>query len=195
MNSLPELILASTSPYRKELLARLSIPFKCVSPEIDEDSFKKDNPSPFLLAKKLAYAKAEKVFKTHPSAYVIGGDQVLAFNDIVFGKPGTEKIAMDQLLQLQGKTHQLITSVCLLTPQTTIEFSNIATMTMRNLTKEQIATYIRKDQPLNCCGSYKLESLGISLFEQIDCDDHTAIIGIPLLKLTDYLLINDFKIL
>jgi len=183
MTSLPKLILASTSPYRKELIEQLNVPFTCESPDIDEKSDQYNHLSAVELSQILAFAKADDIYNKNQDSFVIGGDQVLAFKNEIFGKPGTEEKAIEQLLKLNSNTHQLVTSICILGPATKIEFTNIARMTMKKLTKSQIESYIKKDQPLNCCGSYKLESLGKDLFEKIECDDQSAIIGVPLIQL------------
>ena len=144
MTSSPKLILASTSPYRKELIEQLNFPFTCESPDIDEKSDKYIHLSAAELAQILAFAKANDIYNKNQDSFVIGGDQVLAFKNEIFGKPWTEENAIEQLIKLNNDTHELITSICILGPATKIEFSNIATMTMKNLTNSQIESYVKK---------------------------------------------------
>lgn len=182
------LILASTSPYRASLLERLMLSFDKIDSEVDEDQFKEKISNPRELTKTLAFEKANSVFKKNPKAFVIGGDQVSLFGQEVLGKPGSFDRAVDQLMKLQGKTHQLVTSTCVLGPDSFEEnWTEITTLSMRKLSEEECASYVRKDDPLFCAGSYKIESLGISLFEKIEGEDQTAIIGMPLMRLTSVL--------
>ncbi len=182
------LILASTSPYRKELLERLHIPFEAKDSQVDEDPFKEDITDPMVLTKTLAYEKAKAVFQTHPQSYVIGGDQISLFEGEVLGKPGTKEAAVVQLRKVAGKSHELITSTCILGPNGFVyEWTNRTKLTMRELGLEEIKRYVEKDDPIYCAGSYKIESLGISLFDSIETEDSTAIIGLPLLELSKQL--------
>lgn len=182
------LILASTSKYRSSLLAQLGWPFESISPGVDEEQYKHNLDSPTQLAQVLAKMKAHAVFLQRPEACVIGSDQVCIFGNEILGKPHTKENAIDQLLKMQGKSHELITAVCLICPNSEIQFINKTTLHMRKLTKSEISKYIEADLPLDCAGSYKLESQGIKLFEKIEMDDHTAIIGLPLIQLTQQLL-------
>lgn len=194
-----KLILASTSPFRKSQLERLGVTFSTESPQVDEDQFKTEIITPNELAKQLAFEKANAVLQssltTHDKDFcIIGGDQVLAFQNEILGKPGSFKNACLQLEKLQGKEHQLITSICLLTKDQKIEHTSIAKMQMRSLTSEEIKSYIEKDQPLGCCGSYMLEEAGITLFESIHTEDYTSIIGMPLIFMTTALRELGFQI-
>ncbi len=179
-----KLILASASPYRKSLLERLGLPFECVASEVDEDQYKSEIKDAVQLTKTLAKAKAHSVLRSHPESFVIGGDQVSLFNEEVLGKPHTFEKACDQLQKLQGHNHQLVTATCLLGSQG-FEKTWVETieLTMRPLTHDEIKRYVEKDQPLDCAGSYKIEKLGISLFENIKGYDQTAIVGMPLMSL------------
>lgn len=178
-----KLILASTSPYRKELLNKLNLPFKSIAPNVDENLFKEKIDSPQKLAEVLAFEKAHCVFERE-GGYVIGSDQVLDLEGEILGKPGSFDKAKEQLTQMQGREHKLITSVCLISSDGIENFSVISTLKMRNLSSEQISRYLKFDTPYDCAGSYKMESLGISLFESIQTSDPNAIIGLPLIRLT-----------
>lgn len=179
----PNLVLASTSSYRRDLLARLGVPFACVSPGVNEDAFKSAQSTPQWLAEDLALAKARAVAERFPSAVVLGGDQVCACEGRILDKPGSAEKAREQLAFLQGKSHELITAVAVVHPTGVIPLCEIACLTMRRLSAAEIARYVNADQPLDCAGSYKLEALGVSLFDSIDAADHTAIIGLPLLAI------------
>lgn len=182
------LILASASPYRKALLERLHIGFEGIASEVDEDQYKEDIKDAVELTKALAKAKARSVYRTHQDAYVIGGDQVSLFNHEILGKPHIEENAIKQLLKLQGNSHELVTATCLLGPngheKTWVERIKL---TMRPMSESEIKRYVEKERPLDCAGSYKIEGLGISLFEKIEGHDQTAIIGMPLMSLASRL--------
>ncbi len=182
------MILASTSKYRGELLSQLGLPFSAIAPGVDEDAFKSSGVSPVELSRELAFRKAEAVFERHPHALVIGSDQVCTLEGEILSKPGTVDKAVAQLLKMQGKHHELVTAVCLLMPQKKIYFENRTRLFMRPLTDESIRAYVLEDSPLDCAGSYKLESRGIKLFSKIEMDDHTSIIGLPLIQLNNHLL-------
>ncbi len=147
------------------------------------------------IAETLSLEKAKEVQKSNLDAIIIGSDQVLSFEDEIFDKPMSEKKAIEQLSRLQGKSHQLITSFSVIKKEKVITETVIANMHMKKLENEQIINYVKKDMPLYCCGSYKLESLGISLFDKIECEDDTSIIGLPLLKLIKALESFDLKLL
>ncbi len=183
-----KLILASTSPYRAAQLQRLGLEFETCDPQVDEDQFKQAGYSPETLAETLALEKAKGISQQNPSAIVIGGDQLVSFEEKILGKPGTAERALEQLLSMQGKTHQLITAIAVLGPDFNKTHVNYTKLKMRPLDREAISRYIQFDQPLNCAGAYKLESQGITLFEEIDSTDHSAISGIPLMALTTLLL-------
>jgi septum formation protein len=183
------LVLASTSVYRRELLARLGLEFECVPPRVDESAIHAlfDAASARELAEHLALAKAVAVSRTHGDSTVIGSDQVCVCEDQILGKPGTPERAAEQLALLSGRQHQLITAVCLWQDGGTLRHTDVTTLTMRELSSGEIARYVMADQPLDCAGSYKLESLGISLFEGIQSADHTAIQGLPLVEVCQLL--------
>lgn len=183
-----QLILASTSKYRRALLAQLGWSFEAISPGVDEDQVKQDESNPSELAQILAKMKAEAVFLKRPESCVIGSDQVCVLGNEILGKPVTKEKAFDQLMKMQGRSHELITAVCLIYPEKQIQFINKTILHMRELTTVEINNYIEADLPLDCAGSYKLESQGIKLFEKIEMDDHTSIIGLPLIQLSKHLL-------
>lgn len=181
------LILGSTSSYRRILLERLRVSFTCVAPEVDETAIKNLNQSPLATAQELARRKAKSVFARHPKSVVIGCDQVAVLNNTLLDKPGDEATAIAQLREMRGKEHQLITSVAIAHADALIEFTDTTRLLMRPLTDSEISRYVQAEQPLDCAGSYKIEGLGIALFERIDSHDHTAIIGLPLMRLSSEL--------
>ncbi|MFN8791095.1 MAG: Maf family protein [Bdellovibrionales bacterium] len=179
------ILLASTSPYRKALLESLGVAFHTARPLIDEDVAKKDFPHPLEMAQGLARLKAESL--KAPDCVVIGGDQLVSLGEEILGKPHTEERALQQLLKMQGRTHEIITAVCVCTPETNIEFVDITRMSMKPLTSDELLEYIREDQPLDCAGSYKIEKSGRRLFSEIQSEDFSAIEGLPLRKLAEVL--------
>ena len=182
------LILGSTSKYRRELLSRLNLPFQCHAPKVNEDQFKSLGLSGIELAKTLAKEKALAVFKNHPNSVVIGSDQVAAIGDIILDKPGSVERAIEQLMTMQGQDHHLYTAVTLMHPELgEISFCDVTTLSMRALSRAEIERYIKQDMPIDCAGSYKIETLGITLFKNIKSEDFTAITGLPLLLLSQEL--------
>jgi septum formation protein len=181
------LILASTSPYRRELLMRLGAPFECIPSLVDEDSLKTTGCGPVALARILATEKANSLVPTHALDTIIGADQVVDLEGTVLGKPDTIERAVDQLASLSGRTHRLVTALAVWHDGEFYTHVDTAALTMRPISREAIARYIAADQPLDCAGSYKLEARGIALFERIESADHTAIIGLPLIALTTIL--------
>jgi septum formation protein len=178
-----KIILASGSPYRKQLLEQLSLAFSVVPSNVDEELIKKMDLTPEKICLELAKAKATEVFNKYSDHIVIGSDQLLTMDSEIFDKPGTAETAIKQLSKLQGKNHRLITAVSIVSNNKEISFSNITTLTMKELSQKQIEHYVQKDNPLDCAGSYKIEKLGISLFSKIDSSDSTSIIGLPLIQL------------
>lgn len=182
------IILASTSKYRKSLLNRLGIPFEAMAPLCDEDQFKKLIRDPQELAVTLAREKARSLAGAHsPDTIVIGGDQVATFENEILGKPHTAEKAFAQLKKLQGKTHRLVTAVCVVQGSREFPILDITELEMRPLTDSEIQNYIEWDQPLDCAASYKIEKSGITLMKRIQCADFTAIEGLPLIQLTKVL--------
>ncbi len=180
------LILASSSSYRAGLLKRLGLEFSQISPELDESPASGEAPS--ALATRLGREKARAISARHPQAWVIGSDQVATMDDVqAIGKPGTEGKAIEQLLQASGKTMRVYTSLSLQNhsrhfDQTVLD---IVVVRFRRLSKAQIIHYVSTEKPLNCAGSVKSEGLGGALLAQVQNEDPSALIGLPLIKLVD----------
>jgi septum formation protein len=191
-----DLILASTSPYRRALLERLGVPFRCVAPPVDEDALKREmvGATHQELAERLAIAKADAVAAIEPDAVVIGGDQLVSFDGEILGKPGTIEGAIAQLERMSGRSHELITSIVVLKEGRHHVHTDVTVLIFRRLTLDEISRYVKFDRPLDCAGSYKLESRGITLFERIESADHSAIVGLPLIALTSILRSIGFEI-
>lgn len=187
-----KIILATESPYKKELFSRLNLPFSAIASNVDESLDKHKNLSPKDLTRELSYKKAQELQFCHTDAIIIGADQVVCLEEKIFDKPQSTAKAIKQLMQLQGKSHQLITSVCVIQNTKKIIFSNTTNLIMKPFNQAQIENYINFDQPLNCAGSYKIEKMGITLFDKIETNDFTSIIGLPLIQLTKAL--NEFNI-
>ncbi len=178
-----QLILASTSPYRRALLERLGVPFATEAPGVDEDEVKRRAESPLAAVTELARRKARAVAERFPDAVVVGGDQTAAVDGELLDKPGSEAAAKAQLRRLAGRTHELLTAVAIARGDELREFVDLTTLHMRELDDAEIARYVSAERPLDCAGSYKVEGLGVALFDRIDGSDHTAIQGLPLLRL------------
>lgn len=176
------LILASSSVYRQRLLLQLGVSFTCISPDIDESS--RHNESADALTRRLAITKAARILQDNPEALIIGSDQVADLDGTILGKPYDPERAVAQLTQCSGKTVRFYTSVALLSPG--MQQVDVVTtwVRFRTLTDEQIRAYIKKEEPLDCAGSFKCEGLGVALFESIQSDDPSALIGLPLISLT-----------
>ncbi len=182
-----DLILASTSPYRRALLGRLGLPFRVMAPRVNEETFKTMGLAPRALAEILAAQKASVVAERDRDAIVIGSDQVAEVEGRILDKPGTAEAAEAQLRMLSGRDHRLITAIDVMHRGLHNSHTDVTTLTMRALDDDAIRRYVEADQPLDCAGSYKLEVRGISLFERIESADHTAIVGLPLIALTTIL--------
>ena len=189
------LILASTSVYRRGLLERLGLYFSCVSPGVDETTIAMSaNLLPREQAEWLAHQKAQAVAEKFPQATIIGCDQMAVIDGRILGKPGSVDAACGQLALLAGQTHELITALCVVHGSQAYHHTNVTRLTMRPLTSETIVRYVEAERPLDCAGAYKFESAGISLFERVESDDPTAIIGLPLMALTSILLDLGYRI-
>jgi septum formation protein len=176
-------ILASQSLYRRKLLSRLGLAFGVDDPRVDEDSFKSLDLPPRALAERLAYEKCRAVASRRPEAAVIGSDQLAAVGGRILGKPGTPEKALEQLRELSGKTHELVTAVTVIAGGRRLDHTDVTRLTMRTLDADTLRRYVAADRPLDCAGSYKIESLGISLFDRVETEDATAIEGLPLIAL------------
>ena len=182
------LILASTSPYRRRLLERLRLPFTCIDPEIEESL--QDGESPKARACRLATEKALSAAETlQDEAIVIGSDQVACLGPEILHKPGTPEAAIAQLTASSGQTVQFWTGVSLWTSPGEAPTQRVVPceVKIRELNADEISRYVALDQPLDCAGSFKWESLGITLFEAIRTDDPTALEGLPLIALSELL--------
>jgi septum formation protein len=179
----PPLILASTSPYRRELLERLGLPFAVEAPDVDEAHLAGEPPTERAL--RLAAAKAEAVAVRHPGSVVIGSDQVAAAGGVILDKPGTAERACRQLKHLAGSQARFHTACAVRWHNTGFSVNHLDTVTVavRDLSAEEISAYVAREQPLNCAGSFKSEGLGIALFSRIESEDPTALVGLPLIWL------------
>jgi septum formation protein len=177
------LILASTSPYRRALLERLRVPFDTVRPGVDEQARVGESPS--ARASRLSLAKAEAVAGFHPEAIVIGSDQVAALGDRVLDKPGNAENCRAQLGALSGNTARFLTGCAVVGAAAGVRLSHLdtTTVTFRALQPQEIVRYVDREQPFDCAGGFKMEALGITLFERIESADPTALIGLPLIWL------------
>lgn len=182
-----KLILGSTSAYRRELLERLRVPFSIESPHVDESPLPGEWPAD--LARRLALAKAQAVAARFPDCVVIGSDQVADLDGHPLGKPGTHDRAVAQLRQMRGRTVIFQTAVAVVCLQSGFCQQALAPVrvTFRALTDEEIESYLVTEEPYDCAGSAKSEGLGITLLEQIDNDDPTALVGLPLIRTSQML--------
>jgi MAF protein len=190
----PTLVLGSTSPFRRELLARLGLPFETAVPQVDESRLPEESPEDLTL--RLAEAKACAVGATHPHALVIGSDQVACLDDHILGKPGNRENARHQLRNAAGRKVSFYTGLCLLNTasgrkQLVCEPFHVQ---FRPLSEAQIERYLEREQPYNCAGSFKSEGLGIALFERLEGDDPNALIGLPLIRLVQMLEIEGIEL-
>ncbi len=182
-----DIILASTSPHRRRLLQRLQFSFRCIPPQIDETALLHEEPA--AMAQRLARQKARFVAELYPDALVIGSDQVASIEGSVIGKPGNFERAKAQLQNCSGREVQFYTAVNLVClnrnlEQFHVEPFNVRFRTLNNL---QIENYLLREQPYDCAGSFKVEGLGIVLFEGMTGNDPTSLEGLPLIKLTELL--------
>lgn len=177
------IVLASTSPFRRELLGRLRLPFEIATPDTDESPLSEEAPE--ATAVRLAIDKARNVAHGFPHALIIGSDQVAHANGRNYGKPGTRDRAIAQLAEMSGNCIVFHTALALHNSRTgqTQSACIPTTVGFRTLTAAEIERYVDADQPLNCAGSAKSESLGVSLLEYMRGDDPTALIGLPLIAL------------
>lgn len=177
-----KLILGSTSPYRRELLSRLRIPFEVVSPDVDETPYPSETPQ--QLACRLAMAKARAVAAMHPASVVIGSDQVADLDGEPLGKPQAHDRAVEQLRRMRGKTVIFQTAVAVVCQEVKFAQMDLAQVkvSFRDLSDTEIEAYLLAETPYDCAGSAKSEGLGIAILESIDSDDPTALVGLPLIR-------------
>ena len=182
-----QLVLASSSPYRRELLSRLRLSFITAAPNVDETPLPGEGPAETSL--RLAVAKARALTTAHPQALIIGSDQVSLLNGVQLGKPGNHERAVQQLRAMRGQTLKFHTALCLLNTasgelQQDIEITEVV---MRNYDDLQIEHYLRAETPYDCAGSVKSEALGICMIAAMRGDDPNALVGLPLIKLVSML--------
>lgn len=191
----PKIVLASSSPFRKQLLSKLLIPFSCIAPDIDESPL--NNETPMALVKRLAQEKALKIAKTQTDAIIIASDQVAVIDNQIIGKPLNRATAINQLSQANGKKITFYTSLCVYNSKVNTLNSSIEPyhVHFRKLTPSEIEFYVDMEKPFYCAGSFKSEGLGISLFEKLEGDDPNTLIGLPLIKLIQLLELNGIKVL
>ena len=184
---MPNLILASTSPYRRVLLEKLGVPFECAAPNVDESP--QSGESPRHLVVRLAQEKAKSLAAQFPDHLIIGSDQVCVLDGAITGKPHTEENARQQLLKARGNIVTFYTGLALYNSstghlQTECEPFDVH---FRHLSEQEIDDYVRKERPLNCAGSFKSEGLGIALFDRLDGRDPNTLVGLPLIALCQML--------
>ncbi|HHT8250395.1 TPA: Maf family protein [Citrobacter braakii] len=184
---MPQLILASTSPWRRALLEKLAIPFECAAPEVDETPLPGEAARHLVL--RLAQKKAQSLAHRYPSHLIIGSDQICVLDGEITGKPLTEENARQQLLKARGNIVTFYTGLALYNSatghlQTEVEPFDVH---FRHLSETEIEDYVRKDRPLHCAGSFKSEGLGIALFERLEGRDPNTLIGLPLIALCQML--------
>lgn len=183
-----EIILASSSKYRRQLLERINIPFKSHAPEIDETPTPGESPEQLVL--RLATSKAQALAATYPHSLIIGSDQVAELDGKIITKPETHTKATQQLRDCSGKIVRFHTGLTLLNSKTgnTQSTDSITEVHFRELNSAEIESYLRREQPYDCAGSFKAEGLGICLFNAINSNDPSSLIGLPLIQLTSMLL-------
>ena len=186
--SAPDIVLASSSPYRRGLLDRFLAEFEAVSPEVDESN--NEGLEPAELARHLARSKAEAVSASARNALIIGADQLAVLDGQVLGKPGSHQKAVEQLLAASGKSVKFLTAVCMLDPVTRkrYEHTDETIVHFREFDRRLAEAYLRLDEPYDCAGSFKLEGAGFLLFESVKTDDPTALVGLPMIWISDRLL-------
>ena len=184
---MPPILLASGSVYRRELLARLRLPFDYAAPEIDESP--RPNESGTALASRLAQQKAQALASRYPEHLIIGSDQVAVLDEQLIGKPGTFERAREQLRAASGRSVCFLTGLCLHNARSGRSQVDCIPFTVhfRELDDARIERYLRAEQPYDCAGSFKCETLGISLFRRTEGDDITSLVGLPLIRLVDML--------
>ncbi|MDB2705700.1 Maf family nucleotide pyrophosphatase [Pseudomonadota bacterium] len=190
-----QLILGSSSPFRKELLAKLCLEFITSSPDIDETRL--ENEHPHTLVQRLAEQKARKIAEDYPDALIIGSDQVAVLDEQVLGKPGNYDNAMKQLMAASGNKVDFLTGLALFNSRSGHMQSLVESFTVsfRTLSENQIDFYLQQEQPYQCAGSFKSEGFGISLFSKLIGDDPNSLIGLPLIRLIRLLEIEGIDVL
>jgi septum formation protein len=190
----PELVLASSSPFRRQLLAQLQVPFKVVIPDIDETPRAQEEPQG--LVERLAIEKAQVVGVNLPNSLIIGSDQVASYDGKIVGKPGDRATAIEQLLGASGQTVRLYTGVALLNSNSGVIRSRVIPyeVVFRDITLAMIEGYLEREEPYGCCGSLQADGLGVALLARITGDDPSALIGLPLITVIDLLAQENYPI-
>ncbi|MCP8466724.1 Maf family nucleotide pyrophosphatase [Pseudomonas sp. ZM23] len=188
------LILASSSPYRRELLQRLRLPFECASPDIDESPL--DGESAQQLVCRLAESKARALSRRYPNHLIIGSDQAAVNGSLILGKPHTIERATEQLKAASGSSVSFLTGLCVLNSRSGhCQVDHVPfTVHFRPLDDARIRRYLEAEQPFDCAGSFKAEGLGVSLFRSTEGEDATSLVGLPLIRLVDMLLAEQILI-
>lgn len=188
------LVLASSSPYRRELLARLRLPFSWSAPAIDESRYSNEDAE--ALVRRLSLEKTQALSASHPQHLIVGSDQVAVLGSQIIGKPHTLERARDQLLAASGNSVTFLTGLTLLNSATGLQQTDCIPFTVhfRSLSEAQIMRYLSAEQPFDCAGSFKAEGLGISLFRSTEGSDSNSLIGLPLIRLVDMLHANGIEI-
>jgi len=181
----PLIVLASTSPYRRQLLERLRLPFEVQAPKVDETALRGETP--MATARRLAGAKARRIAENFPHAIVIGSDQIADLDGAPVGKPLTHEAALRQLMSLQGRQVVFHTALAVLWQARSLEACVDTQVRFRTLDRDRLDAYLRLDRPYDCAGSAKIESLGICLVESVNSQDPTALVGLPMIELTSML--------
>ncbi len=186
LNVMPKVILASTSPFRKQLLEKLQLDFEQCAPEIDESPLA--NESPKEMVERLSLAKAVEIARNQPNSIIIASDQTAVFKGLPIGKPHTVENAIKQLSDFSGRCITFYTGLVVINTATQQTYQALDTtkVCFRELSDAVIRAYIEREQPLNCAGSFKSEGLGITLFKRIESTDPNALIGLPLIELTEF---------
>lgn len=190
-----KIILASSSIYRQELLSRLKIDFETAVPDIDESQ--KEGETPTQLVKRLSLEKAKAIHANYPDSIIIGSDQVAAFENKILGKPGSFENAVEQLKMISGKSVTFHTGLTIIDGSSNVVQTDEVQIRVdfKQLDEQTIKRYLEKEPAFNCAGSFKSEGLGIALTERIDEQDPTALIGLPLIKLTRMLEFIKFRVI
>ena len=182
-----QLVLGSTSPFRKGLLEKLGLPFVTCTPRVDESRLAGETPNEMVA--RLAEAKARDTARQHPKALTVGSDQVASIDGSIVGKPGSRDRAIEQLSSASGKSVVFYTGLCLYNAE--IDRAQVVvepfTVHFRALTKAQITRYVDREKPFNCAGSFKSEGFGITLFSSLEGCDPNALVGLPLIRLVEML--------
>lgn len=184
---MPSIVLASSSPYRRQLLQQLGLPFEWSNPAVDEVAL--PDEAPWTLVKRLAQAKARALTARYSQHWIIGSDQVACLDDRILGKPGNMDNARRQLRACSGRRVEFLTGLCLLNSRDDSSETIVEPFAVkfRTLSDAQIDRYLEREQPFDCAGSFKVEGLGIALFERLEGDDPNALIGLPLIQLVTLL--------